>query len=537
MGNKTPHTRNYNIAKAPASSRSQLPRQKRLAITAIRKSRPSSLKYQGKKIIIIGLDGMSPKLFNILVRKRIFITLGKIRKKGVYSELLSTLPPVTAPAWTTFATGVNPGKHGIYDFFTPRDSLSKMWPVSALEIKKLTFYQILTLHKIPSILVNLPVSWPPLTQNPTITSLLTRGDDVVFPKYLLRKIPRLKHYKLIPENLAKVENKKNNVELVKEIRSMEKNRFEVFMQLTQLIQWEAAFLLFSGSDWLSHRFYGQLVAGTAPAEVWQFFGEIDSYVSKILDVLGDISDVLILSDHGFKVVKKQFAINQWLFDKGYLARRRVEESRRDEIQLFARPRALDLTRLRFLLDIPFLSNFLVRFYKLVGRYLPFAVEVKEEVDSRRTVARATQWGIYLNLKERFEDGWLTKEEGRRLALEIKRQLKLLRDKQGSRVFKSVFLKEEIYHGNMLNKAPDIVFCPGKDWQIIASLNARKIFDARRANDHERKGIFLAWGRNIKTDSRLAHAELQDVCPTILCSLGIPLPKYFDGEPLNVFRGR
>src|SRR5438552_18951820 len=42
--------------------------------------------------------------------------LAKLMDAGVSGKLESVLPPITPPAWTSFMTGKNPGKHGIFHF-------------------------------------------------------------------------------------------------------------------------------------------------------------------------------------------------------------------------------------------------------------------------------------------------------------------------------------------------------------------------------------------------------------------------------------
>jgi len=491
-----------------------------------------------KKVVIIGLDGMSPELFDVLVKRGVFPTLGKLRKNGAYTKLQSTLPPTTAPAWTTFATGVNPGKHGIYDFLSPHRSLLEMKPISSEEIMKKTFYQTLEDQGKRGILVNLPVSWPPLTKNPTITSLLTRGEKVVFPKTLFEKIPQLKNYQLFPESFGKKITRKNNLKLVSEVRDLERKRLRVFMKMIAKIKWDFSFILFSGSDWLSHRFYRQLISGCAGKEVWRFFQDIDSYVREIYNKTKKDSNFFILSDHGFKIATRQFAINQWLFKEGYLLRRKKqnEEKKQRGVWLFKKPLGFKLTAPSFLLNNPCLFKFLTILYRKMGRYLPISIVVREEIDPRHTAALATQWGIYLNLKGRFSDGCLDESARKRLAKELKRKLEELKDeKTGEHVFEGVFLREEVYIGEALKKAPDVVFYPQTSWQVIALLSAREIFSSQLANDHERKGIFLAFGEDIVANKLPKNVSIEDVCPTILHSLESPKPKNLDGKVLEIFK--
>ena len=76
----------------------------------------------GTKVLIIGLDGATPDLVERWVAENKLPYLKQVMQNGVYGTLKSTYPPISPAAWTTFATGYNPGKHGTYDFrdYDPR---------------------------------------------------------------------------------------------------------------------------------------------------------------------------------------------------------------------------------------------------------------------------------------------------------------------------------------------------------------------------------------------------------------------------------
>ena len=69
-----------------------------------------------KKVVLIGIDGATPDLLQKWIKEGKLPNFQKIQEKGVYGKLKSTTPPFSAPAWTSIATGCNPGKHGIYGF-------------------------------------------------------------------------------------------------------------------------------------------------------------------------------------------------------------------------------------------------------------------------------------------------------------------------------------------------------------------------------------------------------------------------------------
>jgi predicted AlkP superfamily phosphohydrolase/phosphomutase len=71
-----------------------------------------------KKAIVIGLDGLEPAIVEAMMERGELPNLARIRKSGSYSRLQTTYPAQTPVAWSSFATGTNPGGHGIFDFIS-----------------------------------------------------------------------------------------------------------------------------------------------------------------------------------------------------------------------------------------------------------------------------------------------------------------------------------------------------------------------------------------------------------------------------------
>ena len=69
-----------------------------------------------RKIIILGLDGLDPKLTERWMAEGKLPNLKALAQNGSYSHLRTTFPPLSPVAWSTFATGVNPAAHNIFDF-------------------------------------------------------------------------------------------------------------------------------------------------------------------------------------------------------------------------------------------------------------------------------------------------------------------------------------------------------------------------------------------------------------------------------------
>jgi len=73
-------------------------------------------KAQIKRAVILGFDGMDPELAQRFISEGKLPNLAKLQQQGTFRKLRTTFPAISPVAWSTFMTGVNPGKHNIYDF-------------------------------------------------------------------------------------------------------------------------------------------------------------------------------------------------------------------------------------------------------------------------------------------------------------------------------------------------------------------------------------------------------------------------------------
>lgn len=74
----------------------------------------------GKKVIVIGIDGMDPRLSEAMMREGRLPYLSKLRSAGGFSPLGTSVPPQSPVAWANFINGAGPGSHGIFDFIHRR---------------------------------------------------------------------------------------------------------------------------------------------------------------------------------------------------------------------------------------------------------------------------------------------------------------------------------------------------------------------------------------------------------------------------------
>ncbi len=128
-----------------------------------------------KKVIVLGLDGLEPKIVDRLLRARELPHFARLRAEGGYARVATTCPAQTPVAWSTFATGVNPGGHGIFDFLRrdPRTRLpdlalnryeqkSVFQPPQAVNLRRGTpLWELLSAAGVPSTVLRCPCTYPP----------------------------------------------------------------------------------------------------------------------------------------------------------------------------------------------------------------------------------------------------------------------------------------------------------------------------------------------------------------------------------------
>ena len=138
-----------------------------------------------KRFVILGLDGLDYRLTKKFLDEGKLPHMAALARQGCFRPLATTIPPISPVAWSSFQTGVNPGKHNMFDFLTP-DTRSYQPKLSSVEIrpsrrairlgkyrlplggagirllrKSVPFWQILGKHSIFSGVVRVPITFPP----------------------------------------------------------------------------------------------------------------------------------------------------------------------------------------------------------------------------------------------------------------------------------------------------------------------------------------------------------------------------------------
>ncbi len=157
-------------------------------------------KARVKKLVFLGLDGLDPNLTEKFIGEGKLPNLSRLKEEGSYGRLRTTFPALSPVAWSTFATGVNPAKHNIFDFlnrdlrsYAPEISSAKIRPAQrilrvgkyriplsrpSVEFRRKSepFWKILGRHGIGSTIIRVPITFPPDEFNGRLLSAMATPD-------------------------------------------------------------------------------------------------------------------------------------------------------------------------------------------------------------------------------------------------------------------------------------------------------------------------------------------------------------------------
>ncbi len=487
------------------------------------------------KVVVVGLDGFTWKTLDSGMFE--MENLESMRKEGAWGKLRSTKPPNTVPAWISIATGVNPGKHGVFDFLRPSGDLSNAIPISSRDIKVETIQQILRRKGKKSVLMNLPGSTPALTDDITLGSFMSAHTDFIFPKKM-REVPEVLAYVKMPPHLENEDLKGQLEKLLARARQRTITGKRLFKE-----EWDFFFNMYSESDMLQHLVYDKIKSGNLEEseldDVTAIYGELDKSLGWFLDNSDDETYLMTISDHGFDSYHYKFSLKNYLAEKKMLAYKNAEGSG-----------AFPGSRRRKTLNISPIINSLYKnnatrkildlmrgTYTGIAGIIPIGRFVKVSgyrmwVDAAKSSAMPITidgYGIYLNRKDKFDNGMIDDFEKARDEL-----IEMLRNEvsplSGKPTFKWVGRADEVYHGEYVKDGPDILIELG-DHAIVGEGHFSKTYYEGVKNYHDSYGIFAVSGPGIKK-GELERAHLIDLVPTILHMMRLPVPSHVDGNVLE-----
>jgi predicted AlkP superfamily phosphohydrolase/phosphomutase len=277
------------------------------------------------RILVLGLDCADPSL---LFGNDDLPNLNRLMAQGCYGRLESINPPITVPAWASFATGLDPGCLGVYGFRNRADrSYDKLNMVTSASITKPAIWDTVAAQGGRANIVGVPPNYPVVEQSGvSIGCFLTpdaRRHEFVAPRELRGDIERL-----VGDYPVDVMNFRTHdkARLLREIYSLSRRQWDVVRWLARSTDWDYFHFVEIGLDRLQHgfwKFHDPRHILHEPGHphgsvVRDYYRYLDHQIGSVLDLLDEETAVLVLSDHGAQPLDGGFCVNEWLVHEGLL---------------------------------------------------------------------------------------------------------------------------------------------------------------------------------------------------------------------------
>lgn len=512
------------------------------------------------RLLIIGLDGATFDLIRPWAAAGKLPNIARLLASGASAPLRSVPNQNSAPAWTSFATGKNPGKHGIYYFNERVEGSYKTRYLNGSFRHGDTWWMIASRAGLRVGVVNVPMTYPAEPVNgvmlagldaPSVNSL-----GFSYPPELIHELQAQVGDYIIEPGLPSY-IKMGRRDLAEQALFDEADRRVAYVRYLMTTRpWDVFHVTFTAPDNAHHFFWKDMDPGHPehdPVEAARYGHTIERVYRRMDEVVGELSAlapdaaVMLMSDHGggFNQRGAEY-LNNWLASLGLL---HTLDEQPVRSAAAARLKQAAAAPLKWSYD--FLDHHLARQTKLrLVRLFPGLREQMETmmafgaIDWSRTKAYAygTRDDLWINLQGREPHGIVPASEYEALRNEIISKLHASRDVLDHEpVLEAALKREEVYHGPFLDKAPDVLIRwrttrvirgiylpqPGQPPPPVPPLSPNL-----NNGGHRLHGIFVLAGPGVRQGHAFAEGILWDLAPTILHYLGVAVPEDMDGRVLE-----
>lgn len=511
------------------------------------------------RVLVLGLDGATWTLLDPLLAQNKLPTLGKLIENGSRSILRSCIQPSSEQAWSAFATGKQNGKFGLYGFYQRAKNSYALEYINASHRRAATLWRILSDRQKKCVVVNVPLTWPVEAINGALVSgLMTPGlaSQFTYPPELKDELlTELGEY-IIDVDIERGESGPTSLgELEARVMRMSELQTRAFeLLLDKNPDWDFGMLVHRAPDILCHKFwryqdpthplYDENEAGEWGEVINNCFAYLDEYNARILEKYADEkTTVIVLSDHGFGPLTHAVYLNQYFSQRGILAYKQQQSgtlasAMRAGVKRLNNP-LLGAVKAKVFEALPRLKSNL--HYSMAYGNMDWA--------HTKAYAVGTMGNVYLNVRGREPEGMLDPTEYEAARSEVIAAMRELRDPETARpIFDFVYRREEIYNGDALEEAPDVIglidgpyHIAAVDWRgangqvksVVEKVGDQLLFVSDTSGQHRMDGILIGSGEGVASHAKFpATPQLIDLAPTVLQMLGEAIPSDMDGRVLN-----
>ena len=433
---------------------------------------------------VIGLDGVSVPLVRDLTARGLMPNLAQLLAGGTVAPMRSSIPVISSVSWTSFMTGRNPGKHGVYGFTDVKPGTFTMFFPNFGNVRSDTLWDVAGRAGKRSIVLNVPNTYPARPLEGLLVSgfVAVNLERAVFPPSLLPRL-QAENYRIDVDYLNADQRPEPFFE---DLAATLEARRRVYLSLVRDEPWDLFIAVVTECDRLHHYFWHQYAdpAGLHHQRFLDFYRRLDDVLGALVSALPAGTVLFIVADHGHTLIHREFYPNVWLREQGLLALKAEK------------PKGL------------------------------------ADVDPATKVFTLDPGRIYVHRQGRFPLGAVGSTEADDLLGRVREGLLALRDDRPGRAgdgrpVPRIFARDEIYRGPCVESAPDLVLDFADGYDPKGAFGRTELFgrSALTGMHTYADALFFMNRRDVPTDG----LDIIDVGPTVLAVMGIDPPADMDGR--------
>jgi len=470
------------------------------------------------RVLFLGLDGLSWSVYRRLRGRGFLRSLAALEPRAVTGSV-DMFPPLTPPMWTSMTSGVNPGKHGIYNF-GPVDPSTGRRPrlYNALDVDAPRIHDIVSYRGGSSLVVNLPLSsWPPIPFRGALVSDWLSPKDYARPDWLDKSFRR---------ELEERREWSREGPCGKVARDAAAAA-ALLDRIDKLLDYDYYFIMFSVVDALMHKHPDELLDPREPC-IRETLELVDDVFKTLIEAFRGEATIIAASDHGNEPVRYRVTIPRALYEAGLVKPRYepLERRLRRDRKVRSLPSPV-LAVVNALVEMPLLGRAVIG----VGRRLVrrrglfwIAQGVKRPVPDPENsiVVTPLPWYYDFYVNPRYS------AEREKIIARVVEVLEEAMKSTGHRFIHRVEPGRHVFHGPHEGEAPDIVLSPAEGYDL-GGLNLQAPIVERvdgswgNHTPYNMHMIAVEDGRPDLVEAAKAVREPWDYAAFALYALGIPQP--------------
>jgi predicted AlkP superfamily phosphohydrolase/phosphomutase len=502
------------------------------------------------RVIVFGLDGATWEIARPLIEAGRMPNLARLMADGTAGSLASTVPPISAAAWTTFLTGQNPGRHGVYQFRKMdmrqyggyRDEFA-----TSQDYVGRSFIELAGQRGRRVAAIGVPMTYPPFPVNGFLVSGFPRPFGPRAHAYPPAKAEALGRWDEVQDSfnfsLSAAKTVETSDYWVRKytdigLQALAEERFDLF-----LVVWNS-------TDNIPHLFwkytdpsfpaYDALGAPQFGEVINHQYEVADGEIGRLLAAQPDLEDVtiLVMSDHGMgPYPHRQINLGVWLAQQGFLTSKGGPAS---QPSMFSQT----VAQVRRRLPRQWMDRVRSRMSASLRADLYARQMNLDQIDWSATTAYRLKIfpsveGIVLNVRGRQAQGIV--EPGaayESLCNHLLAELAELHDPEtGQPIVARANQREDLFEGPYVDDIPDILLELHPSYTGGSALQGKLVTPlpledlSAYSGSHSPDGLFVFSGPGVLHGHWLEGAGIHDLAPTLMHIMGLPVASWMDGRVL------